>query len=72
VAKSDPARNVWTKSSASTSSDCVEVALDERGVRVRNSRDPSGAMLVFSPSEWMAFLTGVRGGEFDLRRLGRS
>ena len=58
----------WRKSSASGNGgqDCVEVAFVEHGVLVRHSRNTSGSMLSFTPSEWRAFLTGTRNGEFDL------
>jgi Domain of unknown function (DUF397) len=61
----------WIKSSLSFSNgNCVEVAsLPEGGVGVRNSRDPEGSVLRFTPDEWHAFLGGVRNGEFD--RFGR-
>jgi hypothetical protein len=72
VAKSDPAQIVWRKSSASTTSDCVEVAVGQYAVRVRNSRDPSGPALIFSASEWIAFLVGARNGEFDPDRPSQS
>jgi len=67
---SDPTQPVWRKSTASDSGSCVEVALTERGVLVRNSRDPSGPMLTFSRPEWAAFLVGVQNGEFDPDPLG--
>jgi hypothetical protein len=45
---------------------CVEVAdLPGGGIGVRNSRDPGGGFLRFTPDEWQAFLGGVRNGEFD-------
>lgn len=45
---------------------CVEVAdLPDGGVGVRNSRDPDGLVLRFTPDEWHAFLGGVRNREFD-------
>ena len=58
---------VWIKSSLSFSNgNCVEVASLPRGeIGVRNSRDAQGAVLVFTPDEWHAFLGGVRNGEFD-------
>jgi hypothetical protein len=58
----------WRKSSASGggSNDCVEVAFVDDGVLVRHSRNPSGPMLSFTPSEWRAFLTGTHNGEFEL------
>ena len=61
----------WVKSSLSLANgNCVEVAdLPDRGIGVRNSRDPDGLVLRFRPDEWSAFLGGVRNGEFD--RFGR-
>ena len=57
----------WVKSSLSFSNgNCVEVAsLADSEIGVRNSRDPQGAVLRFTPDEWHAFLGGVRNGEFD-------
>lgn len=57
----------WVKSSLSFSNgNCVEVAnLSGGGVAVRNSRDPDGAVLRFTPAEWHAFLGGAKLGEFD-------
>jgi hypothetical protein len=46
---------------------CVEVAgLPDGGIVVRNSRDPDGPVLRFTPDEWRAFLGGVRNGDFGL------
>ncbi|SUE32353.1 Domain of uncharacterised function (DUF397) [Nocardia farcinica] len=57
----------WFKSSYSGGgNDCVEVAhLDGGMVGVRDSKNTAGPALVFTPSEWEAFLRGTRGGEFD-------
>ena len=64
------ARNdmAWRKSSASGGGgDCVEVAFGaDGGVYVRDSKAPDQQVLAFTHSEWTAFLTGVRNGEFDL------
>jgi hypothetical protein len=35
-------------------------------VAMRKSTDPDGVVLVFTPSEWDAFVKGVQDGEFDL------
>jgi hypothetical protein len=44
----------------------VEVAdLPGRTIGLRNSRDPEGPVLRFTPDEWTAFLGGARNGEFD-------
>ncbi|MCK2221763.1 DUF397 domain-containing protein [Actinomadura sp. ATCC 31491] len=52
-----------------TNGDCVEVAVLDGKVWVRDSQDASGAVLPFTFDEWSAFLTGVRDGRFDLERL---
>ncbi len=60
---------LWRKSSRSSSNggQCVEVALNLPGViAVRDSKDPDGTALVFTPAEWQAFLAGARNGDFDL------
>lgn len=57
----------WRKSDyCSWGPDCVEVALRPDGtVAVRDSKDPDGPVLEFTGSEWVAFLAGVRAGQFD-------
>lgn len=57
----------WIKSSLSFSNgNCVEVAsLPDGGVGMRDSKDPDGPVLKFTPGEWHAFLGGAKGGEFD-------
>lgn len=45
---------------------CVEVGVVSGSLRVRDTKDPAGPELTFTPSEWDAFLRGVRAGEFDL------
>ncbi len=58
---------VWRKSSRSGSGgECVEVAnLAGGGQAVRDSKDPAGPALRFTPTEWAAFTAGIRDGEFD-------
>ncbi|MBG0815573.1 DUF397 domain-containing protein [Planomonospora sp. ID82291] len=59
---------VWRKSSRSGSNggQCVEVADNLPGVvAVRDSKDPDGPKLLFTPAEWRAFVGGVKAGEFD-------
>ncbi|MEV7908000.1 DUF397 domain-containing protein [Streptomyces anulatus] len=42
---------------------CVEVATNLPGlVAVRDSKDPSGPGLTFSPAAWSNFLAGIRDG----------
>ena len=57
---------VWRKSSRSGGNgNCLEAAVTEALVGIRDSKDPAGPVLVFTPTEWSAFLAGVRAGEFD-------
>ncbi|MGQ0482926.1 MAG: DUF397 domain-containing protein [Pseudonocardia sp.] len=58
----------WRHSSFSQGADqtCVDVAFAGPAVMVRDSKDPQGPRLRFSPDEWHVFLQGVREGEFDL------
>jgi hypothetical protein len=59
----------FEKSSLCAATDCAEVAFEVDGsVLMRNSREPEGAVLRFTPAEWDAFTGGVRNGEFDLSR----
>ncbi|WP_436756806.1 DUF397 domain-containing protein [Streptosporangium sp. V21-05] len=57
----------WKKSSLSGDSggNRVEVAGNLPGaVAVRDSKNPAGPALVFSPGEWSAFLGAVKPGRF--------
>jgi hypothetical protein len=59
---------VWRKSSRSNGNggnNCVEVALLDSAVAIRDSKDPHGPALLFAPNEWDAFVDGTKGGEFD-------
>ncbi|WP_067181510.1 DUF397 domain-containing protein [Microtetraspora niveoalba] len=59
---------VWRKSarSGANGGNCVEVASNLPGIiAVRDSKDPDGPKLLFSPAEWRAFIGGVKDGDFD-------
>nr|WP_228799098.1 DUF397 domain-containing protein [Nocardia nova] len=46
--------------------DCVEVAhLTEGTVAVRDSKNPTGPALLFTPGEWDAFTAGIQDGKFQ-------
>ncbi|HEX9538349.1 MAG TPA: DUF397 domain-containing protein [Streptosporangiaceae bacterium] len=65
----DLTQAVWRKSTFSNGSggDCVEVARNLPGiVAVRDSKDPHGPALIFTPGEWRTFAAGVKSGGFDL------
>ncbi|WP_424530631.1 DUF397 domain-containing protein [Sphaerisporangium viridialbum] len=65
----DLSQVIWRKSSRSNANggQCVEVGRtgSDRLVRVRDSKDPGGPILVFAWAEWDAFLDGVRRGRLD-------
>lgn len=65
---SDLSGAIWKKSSLSGGSggNCVEVAGNLPGaVAVRDSKNPSGPILVFTAGEWDVFLGAVKSGHFD-------
>jgi hypothetical protein len=47
---------------------CVEVAVVDGEVGIRDSKDRNGPVLIFTASEWDAFIAGARDGEFELPR----
>jgi len=57
----------WITSRACNNSACVQVAhLPGGQVALRDSKDTTKPAHVFDGAEWVAFLTGVKNGEFDL------
>lgn len=56
----------WIKAQASTHNGaCVEIAATRGKIAMRDSKDPCGPVLVYTPAEFSAFLDGARNGEFD-------
>ena len=64
--QSAPQHLDWRKSRASGTGDCVEVAVHNGQILVRDSKSPHSGYLSFTPTEWRAFLRGAVNGEFDL------
>ncbi|WP_214416724.1 DUF397 domain-containing protein [Sphaerisporangium fuscum] len=57
----------WRKSSWSSGDGgtCVEVASNLPGIiAVRDSKNPTGPALIFTPAEWHRFLTYAKAGGF--------
>lgn len=56
----------WKKSSLSGNGGCVEVRRTDSGVQLRDSKNAAGPVLDFTDREWLAFIGGVRLGEFEI------
>jgi hypothetical protein len=67
TAATDLANVSWRKSRHSNSQGtCVELGrLPGGSVVVRNSRNPGGPVLAYTPAEIEAFIRGAKDGEFD-------
>ena len=60
---------VWKKGSRSNGSggsNCVEVAILDNGIAVRDSKNRTGPALMFTEAEWTAFVDSAKDGEFDI------
>ncbi len=67
MSSSQLATALWRISSFSgNNGTCVQVAaLPDGRIAVRNSNQPDGGMVLFTPAEMTAWIHGVKAGEFD-------
>jgi hypothetical protein len=65
----DLSRAVWRKSTLSSTGNCIEVAIAQGRVAVRDSKDRTGPTLVFDPADWETFVADVRKGSIDPMRV---
>ena len=63
----DPAttEHKWLRSSFCGDSSCVEIALIDGGVAVRDNKLADSPVLEFTRTEWVSFVSGIKNGEFD-------
>ncbi|MFC8716768.1 DUF397 domain-containing protein [Kitasatospora sp. NPDC057198] len=62
--KVDMSGIAWRKSSYSSGNgQCVEAAFLSDDVATRDSKDPTGPVLVFPAASWAAFVTAVQADE---------
>jgi len=66
MADHDETADGWHKSSSSGDGACVEVRMAPEMVHVRDTKNRDEAVLNFTHTEWCAFVSGVRLGEFDV------
>lgn len=50
----------WHKSKRSQMTHCVEVRDSEKLVQMRDSKDPNGPVLTFSPERWADFINFIK------------
>jgi Domain of unknown function (DUF397) len=58
----------WRKSTASNSGGCVEVAVADGSLLVRDSMNQDGPVLRLPPAAWSSFLARVPASDVGLRR----
>lgn len=59
----------WRKgrrSNGNGGNNCVEVAVLDTEVAVRDSKDRTGPVLMFTHLEWAAFVGSAKDGDFDI------
>lgn len=63
---SESDRFEWRKATRSMNNgQCVELARAGSMIAVRDSKDPAGPILMYTPAEFSAFIDGAKKGEFD-------
>lgn len=70
VADFEESRIRWRKSTASSGGTCVEVAVADGSVLIRDSANPGGPVLRVPTSAWPALLASARERDFDSSELG--
>ncbi|MBK6873734.1 MAG: DUF397 domain-containing protein [Kineosporiaceae bacterium] len=56
----------WLRPTMCAASNCVEVALTDDSVYVRDGKNPEGPALRFDHEEWRAFRASIAAGQFSV------
>jgi hypothetical protein len=54
----------WTRPMQCSAGACVEIAMTENAVFVRNSATPKAPIVSFTQVEWSSFVQAIRQGQF--------
>jgi hypothetical protein len=60
--RSDPA---WRVSRDCDGGSCIRVALHKGIIVIGDTKNPEGSVLSYTHYEWVAFLKGIKQGDFD-------
>jgi hypothetical protein len=56
----------WRTARSCAGGNCVQVAdVGNGSIAIRDSKNLSGPVLVYTADEWREFLTGAKNGDFD-------
>jgi hypothetical protein len=59
LAKPESSQPAWRKSTRSLNGDCVEIAITNTIIWIRDSKDPDGVKLSFAADNWRHFIAGL-------------
>jgi hypothetical protein len=58
-------RSPWHKAHRCANSSCLEVSFRGENILLRDSKNPEGAVVTCTRPDWLAFVDGVKAGDFD-------
>ena len=56
---------VWRVARSCDVGNCVRVAARDESIVIGDTKHPDGPVLSYDRAEWMAFMEGIRQGDFD-------
>jgi hypothetical protein len=58
----------WRTASRCTGGECVQVAQRDDAIILRDSTQPNGVVLDWTPGEWRSFISDIKAGHFGAAR----